>query len=91
MTVQHCIPRSPPPEIPSDACVCVDMEGKYKEGRMNPELTELELPSTCTSLETPGQQCPSNGETERTTVDGCLLVGEGLNSEGNIFSPLKSL
>ena len=63
-TVQHCIPRSLPPEIPSEACVCVDMEEKYKEGRMNPESTELELPSTGTGLETPGQQCPSNGETE---------------------------
>ena len=34
-TVQHCILRSPPPKIPSDACVCVNMEEKYEEVRMN--------------------------------------------------------
>ena len=90
-TVQHCIPRSRPPEIPSDACNCVDMKEKDEEGRMNPEPTELELPSAGTGLETPGQQCPPNEETGRTTADGCLLVDVGSNSEGIFFSPLKSL
>ena len=55
-TAQHCIPRSLDPEIPSD--VYVNMEEK-DEGRMNPELTELE-PSAGTGIETPGQQCPPN-------------------------------
>ena len=32
-TVQHCIPRSPPTEIPFDACVCVDLEEKMKKVR----------------------------------------------------------
>ena len=54
-TVQHCIPRSPPPEIPSDACVCVDMGEKDEKGRMNPDPTELESPSAGTGLETPEQ------------------------------------
>ena len=53
---------------------------------MNPEPTELELSSAVTGLETPGQQCPPNGETGPTTADGCLLVGVGSNSGGNTFS-----
>ena len=88
-TVQHCIPRSPPPEIPSDACVCVDMEEKEEEGRMNPEPRELESPSAGTGLETPGQQCPPNGETGRTTADGCLLVGMGSDQGGDTSSPTE--
>ena len=60
-TVQHCIPRSLIPEIPPD--VCVSLEEKDEEGRMNPEPTELESPSAGTGLETPGQHCPPNGET----------------------------
>ena len=54
---QHCIPRSLNPEISSD--VYVNMEEK-DEGRMNPELTELEPPSAGTGVETPGQQCHPN-------------------------------
>ena len=88
-TVQHCIPHSPPPEMPSDACVCVDMEKKNEEGRMNPEPTELESPSASTGLETPGQQCPLNGETGRTTADDNLLVGMGSNQEGDTSSPTE--
>ena len=61
------------------------------EGRMNPGPTEFELPSAGTGLETAGQQCPPNGETGRTTADGCLLIGVGSNSGGNTFFPLKSL
>ena len=83
-TVQHCIPRSPPSEIPSDACLCVDMEDKDEEGRVNPEPTELELRSAGTGLETPGQQYLPNGETERTTADGCLVVGVGTRPDSKI-------
>ena len=56
-TTQHCIPRLLNPEIPSG--VYANMKEK-DEGRMNPELTELEPPSTGTGIETPGQQCPPN-------------------------------
>ena len=56
---------------------------------MNPELTKLESPSAGTSPKTPGQQCPPNGETGRTTADGCLLVGVGSNLGGNTFSPAE--
>ena len=60
------------------------------QGRMNPEPTELELPSACTGLETPGQQCPSNGETGRTTADGYLLFWRGLELGGrNTFFPTE--
>ena len=76
---QHCIPRSLNPETASD--VYVSMEEK-DEGRMNPELAELEPPSAGTGLGTPGQQCsPNEGiwETGRTITDGYLLVGMGSN------------
>ena len=63
-TVQHCIPRLLTPEIPPD--VCVSLEEKDKEGRMNPEPTELESPSADTGLETPGHHCPPNRETWET-------------------------
>ena len=76
-TVQHCIPRSLTPEIQPD--VCVSLEEQDEEGRMNPEPTELESPSAGTGLETPGQQCPPNGETGQTPADGYLLVGMGSN------------
>ena len=85
-TVQHCIPRSPPPEIRSDVCVYME---KNEAGMMDPEHNQLEFPSAGTGLETPGQQCPPNGETGRTTADGCLIVGVGSNSGGSIFSPAE--
>ena len=66
-----------------DTCVCVGMEGTYEEGRMNPEPTELESPSTGTGLEIPGQQRLLNGETGRTTADDYLLVGMGSNQRGH--------
>ena len=47
VTAQHCDPRSPSSEIPSDVCVRM---GKKDEGRMNPEPTELESPSAGTGL-----------------------------------------
>ena len=86
-TVQHGIPHSLTPEIPPD--VCVSLEEKDEEGRVNPEPTELELPSAGTGLETPGQQCPPNGETGRTTADGYLLVGMGSNQGGDTSSPAE--
>ena len=92
-TAQYRSPRSLTPEIQPD--VCVSMEKKNKgmeekdEGRMNPEPTELELPSAGTGLETSGQQCPPNGETGRTTADSCLLVGMGSNSAGKTFFPAE--
>ena len=86
-TAQHCIPRSLNPKIPSN--VYVSMEEK-DEGKMNPELTELEPPSAGTGIETPGQQCPPKKgiwETGRTIADGYLLVGMGSNQGGDISSP----
>ena len=85
-TVQHCIPCLPPPDIPSD--VCVHME-KKEAGVMDPEQDQLEKPSAGTGLETPGQQCPVNGETGRTTADGYLLVGMGSNQGGDTSSPTE--
>ena len=87
-TAQHCDPRSPSSEPSFDACVCADME-KKDEGTMDPERDQLEPPSVSTGLETPGQQCPRNGETGRTTADGCLLVGVGSNLERNTFPPAE--
>ena len=84
-TVQHCIPRSLNPEIPLD--VHVNME-ENDEGRMNPELTELEPSSAGTGLETPGQQYPpieGIWETGRAIADGYLLVGIGSNQGGHLF------
>ena len=86
-TARHCIPRSLNPETPSD--VYVSMEEK-DEGRMNPELTELESSSAGMGLETPGQQCPpieGIWETGRTIADGYLLVDMGSNQGGDISSP----
>ena len=59
---------------------------------MDPELTELEPPSTGTGLETPGQQCPPyEGTWEKggTIADGYFLVGMGSNQEGDISSPTE--
>ena len=89
-TVQHCISRSLTPEIPLD--VCVSLEEKDDEGRMNPEPMELESPSAGAGLETFGQECPPNGETwetGRTIADDYLLVGMGSNQGGDISSPTE--
>ena len=88
---QYRSPRSHAPETSFDTCVCVDMEEKDEEGKMNPEPTELESPSAVTGLETPGQQCPPDGEIGRTTADGCLLVGMSSNFGGNTFSPTERI
>ena len=50
-TVQHCSPCPPNPDMPSDVCIKL----KSIEGKMDPELEELESPSAGTGLETPGQ------------------------------------
>ena len=94
-TPQYRSPHSLTPEIPSDVCVSVEkksqgMEEK-DEGRINPEPAELESPSAATGLETPGQQCPPNGEAGRTTADGYLLVGIGSNQGGDTSSPTESV
>ena len=59
------------------------------EGKMDPEPDQLESPSAGTGLGIPGQQCPLNGETGRTTADGCLLIDVGSNSGGNAFFPAE--
>ena len=86
---QYRSPRSLTPEIPSD--VCVHME-KNEAGMMDPEQDQLESPWAGTSLETPGQQCPPNGEiwkTERTVADNYLLVGVGSSQGGDTSPPTE--
>ena len=87
-TVQHCssCPLDPEPSLD----VWVKLENN--EGKMDPERGELESSSAGTGLETPGQQCPPNEglwETGRTTADGILTTGVGLNQGGNISSPTE--
>ena len=85
-TVEYCSPRQKTPEPSAD--VHVNMEEK-DEGWMNPELTELKSSSACTGFETPGQQCHPIWETGRTTANGFLTAGVGLNQGGNISSPTE--
>ena len=66
----------------------MNMEEK-DEGWMNPELTELKSSSAGTGFETPGQQCHPIWETGRTTANGFLTAGLGLNQGGNISSPTE--
>ena len=58
-TVQHCSPCPFSPEMPPDVCLRLESN----EGKMDPELKELESPSAGTGLETLLQQCPPNEET----------------------------
>ena len=86
--VQHCSLCPLNPEMPPDVC----MRLESNEGKMDPELKELESPSAGAGLETPGQQCsPNEGtrETGRTTADGFLTAGVGSNQGGNISSPTE--
>ena len=85
-TALPCSPRSRNSEISFDGRVFME---KYEEGRMNPERDQVESPSAGTGFETPGQQCLPNWETGRTTDDGYLLVGVGLNLGGNTFPPTE--
>ena len=85
-TVQYCSPSPQTPEPSPD--VCGDLESN--EGKMDPELKELESPSAGTGFETPGQQCPPNEgtwETGRTTAGGFLTAGVSPNQWGDISSP----
>ena len=85
-TVQHCSLCSLNPDTPSDVCI----KFESNEGKMGPELEELESPSAGTGLETPGQQCPPNEgtwETGRTTATGFLTACVGSSQGRNISSP----
>ena len=85
-TVQRCSPCPLIPEMPPNVC----MRLESNEGKMDPELKELESISAGTGLETPGQQCPPNEgtwETGQTTADGFLTAGVGPNQGGDISSP----
>ena len=87
-TVQYCSPCSPNPDMPSD----VYFRLESSEGKMGPELKELEPPSAGTSLESPEQQCPPNEGTwdqRRTTTSGILTVGVSPSQRGNISSPTE--
>ena len=87
-TVQYCSPCSPNTDMPSDVC----FKSKNNEGKMGPELKEVESPSAGTGLKTPGQQCPPNEGTwdqRRTTASGFLTAGVGSSQEGNISSPTQ--
>ena len=81
-TVQPCIPCSLTHEILIGARIYMESN----EGTMDPEPTELESPSAGTGFETPGQQCPPNGETGRTTAGRYLLVGMGSSQGGDTSS-----
>ena len=87
-TVQHCSPCSPNPDTPSDVCI----KFERNEGKMGPELEELESPSAGTGLKTPGQQCPPNEriwETGRTTASGILTEGVSSCQGKRISSPTE--
>ena len=87
-TVQHSSPCSPDPYPSSNVYV----KSENTEGKMGPELEELELPSAGTGLETPGQQCPPKEgiwETGLTTASGTLTAGVGSSQKGNISSPTE--
>ena len=87
-TVQHCNPCPPNPNMPSDVCFRLESS----EGKMGPELKELESPPAGTGLETPEQQCPPNEGTSdqgRTTASGILTAGMGSNQGGSISSPTE--
>ena len=87
-TVQHCSPCSPNPDMPSDVCFRLESS----EGKMGPELKELEPPSAGMGLETPGQQCPPNEGTwdqGRSTASGILTTGVCSSQGGNISSPTE--
>ena len=84
-TVQRCSPCLL--DLEPSSSVYVKLENT--EGKMGPELEELESPSAGTGLETPGQQCPPNEgiwETGRTTASGILTAGVDSNQKGNFFS-----
>ena len=86
-TVQHCCSPCPLDPEPSSSTY-IKLENT--EGKMGPELEELESPSAGKGLETPGQQCPRNEGTwdqRRTTTSGILTAGVGSCQRTNISSP----
>ena len=52
-TVQHYSPCPLNTEMPADVCMTLERN----EGKMGPELKELESSLAGTGFETPGQQC----------------------------------
>ena len=56
------------------------------EGKMDPELGQLESSPAGTGLEAPGQQCLSKWEMERTTVDSYSLVDGSSDLRETTFS-----
>ena len=84
-TVQHRSPCPLNPEMPEDVC----MRLERNEGKMAPELKELESLSAGTGFEKPGQKCHPIWETGRTIADGFLTAGVGSNQGGNISSPTE--
>ena len=60
-TEQHCSPCPLNPDMPPDVCFRLESN----EGKMDPELKELESPSAGTGLKTPRRQCPPNEGTWR--------------------------
>ena len=85
-TVQHCCSPSPVDPEPSSSAY-VKLENT--EGKMGPELEELEPPSAGTGLETPGQQCSPNEGTwdkGRATTSGILTAGVDSCQKTNISS-----
>ena len=89
-TVQHSSPCPLDPE-PSPS-VYVELENA--EGKMGPELEELESPSDRSGLKTPGQQChPNEGtwEQRRTTANGFLTAGVDSSQGGRVPSPTESV
>ena len=84
-TVQHYSPCPLNTEMPADVCMTLERN----EGKMGPELKELESSLAGTGFETSGQQCHPTWETGQTTADGFLTAGVGSNQGGNISSPTK--
>ena len=87
-TVQHSslCPLDPEPS----SSVYVKLENT--EGKMGPELEELESPSAGTGLEMPGQQYPPNEgiwQTGRTTASDILTTSVGSCQGGNVPSPTE--
>ena len=77
-TAQPLHPRSRYSEISFDVHVCMD-----------PEPADLEPSLADTGFEAPGQQCLSNWEMERTTIDGVLPI-DGSSSLGENILPWKN-
>ena len=90
-TAQYLSPNSPNSEISSDACVCVDMEEKYEEGKMNPSRRSSNYHRLVRVLKHPDSSVPRTGrQDEPLPTAFCLLAWARTRGE-TFFSPLKSL